>query len=299
MDQHSPLITVLIVTWNRKNALIKCVESVLAQTYKNLEIIIIDNNSSDGTSALVKKLFPGVTIIRTTKNLGCPSGRNLGFANSNGNYIYCLDDDGWLHADAIKIAFNRANTNSKIAIVQSQINEVQDTQVKLRRPDYSKPMYVSTFSGGCFLIKKDVLDETGFFPDDFFRQAEEEDLALRILGKGYHCVFEPLSVMYHAPTPIGRSDFMIYKYTLCNNMKIGLRHWPLPWALFRVINIFYYALRYSIINKTVSMPPLILGSFIKTAFTIFQHRGPVSKESFQTYLKLKKAPRPVNLDKCD
>ena len=91
-----PLVSIQIVTWNRRDELARCLESALAQTYKNIEIVVVDNASTDDSAQMVGQEFPNVRLVRVEKNLGCPSGRNFGFAHCRGKYIYLLDDDGWL-----------------------------------------------------------------------------------------------------------------------------------------------------------------------------------------------------------
>jgi glycosyltransferase involved in cell wall biosynthesis len=96
-----PKVSILILTWNRRKALTRSIESAINQSYKNTEVFVVDNASTDGSADLVAKVYPTVHLIRSGTNLGCPSGRNLGFKYCRGKYIYMLDDDGWLKRDAV------------------------------------------------------------------------------------------------------------------------------------------------------------------------------------------------------
>jgi len=106
--------TVSIVTMNRVNELKRALESVYQQTYKNYEIIVLDNNSSDNTVEMIETNFPDVKLIKSDKNLGCPPARNVMAKEAKGNVIFFLDDDAWLEnnvLEEIAKAFGKANKN--------------------------------------------------------------------------------------------------------------------------------------------------------------------------------------------
>jgi len=286
------MVSVLIVTWNRKDELIRCINSALTQSYRNVEIVIVDNGSTDGTGDMVNEKYPDVLLVRSPANLGCPLGRNLGFANCRGEFIYCLDDDGWLKPDALEVAVSKIRTDEQIAVVQSQIHEMDGEDVRTIRPPYTESLYVNCFSGGCSLFRKEMLDNVGYYPEDFVRQAEEEDLALRFMNAGYFCVFEPASIMFHASSPLGRNDMKNYYYTLRNTLKIGLRRWPAPWNILRVIKIIGYSIKCMVQGRSLAMPILISGSLLTELLSLKTKRSPVKSDVFNMYIQLKKRPSP-------
>ena len=94
MDNN--FLSIIIVTLNRKDEIVKCVETILIQDFKNYEIIIIDNNSSDDTSKIIKEKFPNVRLYKTYKNMGTSYTRNAAINFSNGENILFLDSDTYL-----------------------------------------------------------------------------------------------------------------------------------------------------------------------------------------------------------
>ena len=233
----TPLVSILIVTWNRRRELARAIDSAFRQDYGSLEVIVIDNASSDGSHEMVLRRFPRARLIRSGKNLGCPAGRNLGFAYCEGKYIYLLDDDGVLDTKAVSIAVKRAESDESIGIVSSAIHEEDHGEFRIR-PGANTPLFQHSFVGCCFLLRSEALRRVGPFPEDFFRQAEEEDLAIRLLDAGWFCFFEPKSVIYHSPSKIGRDPILFNYYSIRNTTKTGLGygHFPTTWGDWRLIS---------------------------------------------------------------
>ena len=290
----SPLVSVLVVTWNRREELAKSLESVVAQTYPNHELVVVDNASTDGSADLVRERFPRAFLIRSHKNIGCPSGRNLGFANCRGKYVYMLDDDGWLELDALERAVERGESDDALGVIMTQIKEVDGDRVVRSRPlGLTQPLYVSSFTGCCSMIRRDVFERIGGFPDDFFRQGEEEDFAIRMLDIGKFCFFEPAAVMYHRPSVINRNVTKFIYYTLRNTQKTGLRHWPFPYNIMRVAWICVYALRFVVTRGQVLWPAKLMGNLIRDLLTLRGRRKPVRLSTFRLYRRLQKCPSPT------
>lgn len=95
------LVSVIIPTFNRKESLIRLINSVLNSTYKNLEIIVIDDASADGTYGIIKKRYPNITIYRNEKEMLLAGSRNVGIKCSKGDFIFLIDDDNIVDKNAI------------------------------------------------------------------------------------------------------------------------------------------------------------------------------------------------------
>jgi GT2 family glycosyltransferase len=295
-DEHAPgapRVSILIVTWNRREELVRSLESVRAQSYPNKEIVVVDNASSDGTAAMVQQRFPEATLVLAPRNLGCPSARNLGFRHCTGRYIYMLDDDGWLQDDAVELCVRRAESDSALAVVMARVHVVENGKVVARYPvgaDHS--VYRADFSGGCSLIRSEALRATGVFPEDYFRQGEEENLALRLLDSGYYCFLEPAAVMYHALSPVGRDLPTFRFYTLRNSNKTALRLWPMPWCTLRLLVNLGHAARYSLATGHWYLPFRLLSSLAQEVWALPRHRRPVARDTFRLFRQLQTAPTP-------
>lgn len=286
-----PLVSIQIVTWNRQRELPRAIESALAQSYANTEIVVVDNASTDGTAALVRERFPQIKLVVAERNLGCPSGRNFGFRHCRGKYIYCLDDDGWLKPDAVELAVRRADSDPRIAVVMSRIHESENGCLVRTLPENrDQPVYQASFCGGCSLLRRAALEEVGGFPDDFFRQAEEEDLAIRLLDAGWFCFLEPTSIMCHAPSQVGRSPKTFLYYGLRNTNKTGLRVWSFPWCILRPLVNLGHSFRFMITQRHLALPALIFGSLLRDLLTLPSRRRPVSARTNELFFRLGKQP---------
>src|SRR5512142_1632994 len=97
-----PLVTILIITWNRKNDVLETVQSIYDQSYQNFEIIVVDNGSNDGTVNALCDAYPGVKIVPLAQNMGVSAGRNAGIVVAQGEIIFCLDSDASLGRNSLK-----------------------------------------------------------------------------------------------------------------------------------------------------------------------------------------------------
>jgi GT2 family glycosyltransferase len=290
-NPSSPRVSILIVTWNRQVELPRAIQSALAQSHANTEVVVMDNASTDGTAAMVRRQFPQVKLVVAESNLGCPSGRNFGFRHCSGEFIYCLDDDGWLQPDAVGIALRRAVRDPKIAVVMSRIHEFENGCVVRTLPEErDQPVYQASFCGGCSMIRREALDQVGGFPEDFFRQAEEEDLAIRLLDAGWFCFLEPESVMFHAPSQAGRDSKAFLYYGLRNTNKTGLRVWSFPWCVLRPLVNLGHSIRLMITQRYLALPFLVLGNLARDLAALPGRRRPVAARTNELFLRLGKQP---------
>lgn len=200
-------VSIIITTYNRSKNLKNAIESVLKQSYKNIEIVVVDDND---ISSLERKLtetvmegfksFSNIKYIKHEKNSGGSVARNTGINNSSGNYISFLDDDDEYYPIKIEnevFELLRFKENSKIAFIMSEM-EIFKNGEKLKVTNREKLFgdkknflkyhlmrkckhgYVGT---PAFLFRKSILEEVGGFPILSIRQ--EYGLLLQILGKGY------------------------------------------------------------------------------------------------------------------
>ncbi len=162
------LVSVIIPTYNRVNSLTDSLTSITNQTYKNIELIVVDDNSSDNTKEIIFSLeIPNLKFLTHEKNLGAPAARNTGIKNCTGDFIAFMDDDDMWHPEKIERQLNYLIQNPKVDAVFCEFKYVLKN--KFYYPD--KIMFDSNLldlslnrSLGSFslpLIKKNCIDVTG------------------------------------------------------------------------------------------------------------------------------------------
>ncbi len=136
----SPLVSVIIVTWNSSRDIVACLEAVLRQSEKRLEVIVVDNNSTDRTPELIQPVSPAVKLIRESVNLGYAEANNRGICESSGRYVLLLNPDCFLQADFIEQLFQTMEDHPNLGSASGMLlNRDQQTidstgiQIRLAR----------------------------------------------------------------------------------------------------------------------------------------------------------------------
>jgi len=213
----SPLVSVIIVNWNGKKYLQPCLESLLAQTYPSVEIILVDNASSDGSVEFVHERYSQVMVVANDKNLGFAGGNNAGFAQARGKYVALLNNDALAAPDWIGQLVRVGEEHIEIGMLASKVrfmtpeNTLNSTGT-LVYPDLScinrgmfekdTGQYDSAFDvfgpyGAAAFYRKQALDEVGWFDSEYFMHREEDDLTWRCRLAGWECRYVPDAVATH------------------------------------------------------------------------------------------------------
>lgn len=192
MDDY-PLVTVNILSFNRREELRTTLTKVFEQDYQNIEVIVVDNASSDGTIEMVERSFPGVCLIKLTKNIGI-AGWNEGFKIAKGEYILVLDDDSYPLTGTIKNGVEELKKSDQLGAVAFEIYnnhfQLSETEKFKGEPDF--------FNGCGALLRKDIFGEVGYYSDLIFIYYNELEFCARLYNSGYKILFLKDSVCIHA-----------------------------------------------------------------------------------------------------
>jgi GT2 family glycosyltransferase len=212
----APLVSIVVVAYNARQHLARCLRSLLAQSYPRVEILVVDNASGDGSTDEVAAHFPQVRLLRAGRNLGYAGGNNLGVAHARGDYVAMLNPDteaepGWLAAlvDALEEDPSSGLATSKILLfnqrdrVNACGNDVHYTGLAFCRglgcaaSAFTEPEEVPAVSGAAFIIRRNLFKHLGGFDERFFMYLEDTDLSWRAALAGFRCVTVPDSIVYH------------------------------------------------------------------------------------------------------
>ncbi|PPR34868.1 MAG: UDP-Glc:alpha-D-GlcNAc-diphosphoundecaprenol beta-1,3-glucosyltransferase WfgD [Alphaproteobacteria bacterium MarineAlpha6_Bin3] len=182
-------VSVIIPTYNRKFFLINAINSVLNQTYQNLELIIIDDGSSDKTAEYVKKKYPKVRVYKQL-NKGVSAARNRGIKLSLNNWIAFLDSDDKWHPEKLEKQINYLTKKKKYKICHTdeiwirkgvRVNQHKKHE-KYGGSIFNKSLDICRISPSSVIIHKDIFKKLGFF-NEKLPVCEDYDLWLRITAK--------------------------------------------------------------------------------------------------------------------
>lgn len=245
-----PLVSIIIVNYNGITHLNECLQSLSAQEYPDYEVILVDNQSSDGSLELAKREFPAVRVVESLENLGYSGAANLGLQYARGAYVAVLNMDvvvepNWLgplvdflesqpQAGAVAPKILLYNDRDKINALGQNVhvtglgfNRLLHRPAAVADP---APRPVSGLHGSAFLIRKSLLDSIGGMNAANFMYHEDVDISLMVLLAGFDLYCVPASVVYH-------------KYSLFMN----------PWKLY-----YLERNRWALLLSTFRWPTLLL-----------------------------------------
>jgi len=220
-----PRVTFLISTFNRKSALLRTLgqlKSLENSSGFSVETIVVDNAGTDGTSDAVARDFPGVRLIARKSNRGA-CAKNDGLAVATGDFIVFLDDDSYPDAQSIRRMIQHFRDDARLGAA------VFDVILPDGQRECSA--YPSVCIGCGTGFRREAIFAAGGLPDDFFMQAEEYDLSLRILDAGWDVErFTDISVQ-HLKTPCARRPARTTRLDTRNNLLVIARRFPRQWIL--------------------------------------------------------------------
>jgi GT2 family glycosyltransferase len=213
----APLVSVVIVNWNGRHLLGECLDSLRAQSFRDFEIIMVDNGSRDGSAEYVRARYPAVTLVELPENTGFAGGNNAGIRIARGKYVALLNNDTRTDPEWLASLVREAEASPAAGMWASKIlsydrpDIIDNVGLLIYRDGLARGqgrlerdrgqydvMREALFPSGCAaLYRRRVLDEVGLFDEDFFAYADDVDLGLRARLAGWGCTYVPAAKVYH------------------------------------------------------------------------------------------------------
>jgi GT2 family glycosyltransferase len=272
-----PRVSVVIVNWNGKHHLGECLDSLRSQTFKDFEVILVDNGSEDGSREFVQEHFREVRLTALPQNCGYAGGNNVGIRAASGKYIALLNNDTKVDPAWLTNLMREAEANpSSVGMWASKILSynnpgIIDNVGLLMYPDglgrgkgrleadagqYDRPGEAFFPSGCAGLYRREMLDEIGLFDEAFFAYADDVDLGLRARLAGWQCVYVPSAKVYHkySASSSAHSPFKAFLVER-NRIWVLLKYYPIEMILispFRTLTRLLIHLYGALIGKGAS-----------------------------------------------
>jgi len=258
MEKNS-LISVVVLNWNGIKVLDQCLGSLVGQTYNPLEIIVVDNASTDESVDFVRKRFPEIKLIVNSRNLGFGGGNNIGIGASKGQYIMMLNNDTRLDPKCIEELKRGIEKDEKYGACASKILlEYEDNIIdaagivvcpdglsigrgRLEKGDrYDEETKVFFASDCACLYRKEMLEDIGLYDEDFFAYADETDMGWRAQLAGWKCIYNPRAIVYHFHSA-SSGTYSPFKAFLVerNRIWVAIKNFPISLLIFGQFYTFW------------------------------------------------------------
>lgn len=229
---RDPLVYVVVITWNGREHLEKCLPSLARTDYSNYRVLLVDNGSSDGSAARARELSPGIEVIALAQNLGFAAGNNRGMAHAidhGADYVALLNDDiEIIDTDWLTRAVNAARSSPDLGMVGFQIVN------SLNAPPVARAkavMPVSHIPGCALLIKTSLLKRIGCFDEVYVNYFEEDDLELRAQRAGYELRKVEARIWHRSGGTSSRFPRRTQYLSIRNAIRCSIKNRPL-WRTF-------------------------------------------------------------------
>ncbi len=266
-------ITIIIVSYNVKEYIISCIDSIYKHSKSNIEfeIIVVDNNSQDGTIDALGEKFPKINLIKNENNIGFSKASNQGAKQAKGKFLFFLNPDTLLIEDSINMLHSESKRIEKFGVLgpmvisetgekqqsywskPSLINTIIDIfQLNFlnRKKNYinkkiEKTTAVDTVSGCAFFVSKIIFNQLKGFNSNLFWM-EDVDFCVRSIKANYDVSFTPITKIIHY---VGKSAEKNYKIAISNQLISKIKYFKIHHQSTSVILIVFCVLISSIIKS--------------------------------------------------
>ena len=266
-------VSVIIPNYNGKKYLRDCLDAMECQSFRDFEVLLIDNGSDDGSGDLIRKEYPWVRLISLRENTGFCGAVNQGIRNSASPFVILLNNDTVADKNFIKELLKAIEDKPQAFSCQAKLLKMKE-QDKMDdggnyycalgwafaqgkgRPerDYSREKKIFAACGGAAISRREILDRTGLFDEEHFAYLEDIDIGYRGRLLGYENWYCPDAKVFHVGSGTTGSRYNLFKvrYSSRNNVYLLYKNMPFLQILW-------------------NSPLLITGFAVKAAF--FAARG--------------------------
>ncbi len=222
MDKKmTKLISVVVTCYNHENYIEQCLRSIFNQTYRNIELIVLDDGSTDSSNKIIQEVLtdsPFVTTFESHKNIGVVRTRNKGLNLLNGDYFLFVDSDDFLDDRCVEELYDCA-INHQADIVYCDLFNFEKNEVYLKAKEFElHSLLVSNYISNCSLVKKAISKGTYYDEKLSGKKLEDYDFFLNlIINKGAKAVYQPntkLNYRVFEKDSISKRDSVRYHYEI-------------------------------------------------------------------------------------
>ena len=217
-----PLVWAVVLAWNQKDETVACLDSLLHSDYPQMQLLVVDNGSTDGTAETVQQLYPQVMVVRSPVNLGIAAGYNLGLNHAlahRAEYILVANNDIVVDESMVRHLAESMADRPEVGMIMPKIYHYYGDQYRLwctgarwrkfppsvkmmgynvkDAPRYSRSRELEFAPSCCLLIRRQVVEHIGGFDPGYFFYSDDWDYSARVRAAGYHIRFDPAAKLWH------------------------------------------------------------------------------------------------------
>ena len=248
MTRDPARLSVVIPNYNGRRLLGPCLDSLRAQTYRSLEVVVVDDASTDDSCDFVRAQYPEVELIARARNCGFSGAVNAGIRASRGAALFLLNNDTTVDPGALAVLAAALQDHPEAAFFASRVvfaatphllesagcefSPEGDARAigwnqPVSTPRFAERRYVFGASAGAGLYRRALFDDIGLFDEDFVMIHEDQDLNFRAQLRGHRCLYVPEAVVYHqGSATIGRLGPRRVYYHLRNRLNLIAKNLP-------------------------------------------------------------------------
>jgi glycosyltransferase involved in cell wall biosynthesis len=292
-----PRATVVITTKDRREELREALPLVLAQT-EPVEVLVIDDGSSDGTAEMVRSEFPGVRVERSERSLGLIAQRTRAAALASAPVLVSIDDDARLVSPRTVEQTLEDFDHPRIGAVAIPFVDMRSTTaVRQVAPDPEERWVASSFIGTAHAVRRDVFLDLGGYRDELVQMGEEPDFCLRLLDAGYVTRLGRADGLHHLESP-KRDTPRIVALGRRNDLLHGFWNVPMPYLPVRLVKVTLHSLWFAAAWRKPAAVMLGLGRGYREGLRGWRRRRPVSRATYRLDHDLRKRG-PVRLEEIE
>lgn len=218
MSGRVPLVGIVVLNYNGKDCLSQCLLSLQNIDYQRFFIVVVDNDSTDGSFEVARAKFSDCSFLRLAQNKGFAAGMNAGMTHAlekGADWVWVFNNDARAEEQSLKELIRIAEeapqsgllspwimneqgncwfAKAKIDWFRMRVRHQAPTQKELQQPFYSS----ECLTGCALLLSKKLIDQVGMFDERFFLYYEDADLSIRAKGHGYHSLVVPTALVFHS-----------------------------------------------------------------------------------------------------
>lgn len=285
-------VTVLITTKDRKDELRRAIKSCFVQT-EPLEVLVVDDGSTDGTSEMVRAEFPRARLVRNDKPLGIVDARNKAAGLVATPILLTLDDDALFSTPRVVADTIAEFDHPRVAVVTIPLINIypdgtRDEGTLYRPASPEKLNACAAYLGGANAMRLDIFRALGKYRGYLFRQGEESDYGIRVLDAGYISRVGKADLVHHFPSP-SRDVKSISRFAARNAILFAWYNVPTPQMYIHWAGTAWNLVRHGLRRRHLSD---VLGGLWEGIRSIRQHRdgrAPVALPAYRLFRRLMSA----------